>query len=373
MNFNSIIGHERIKKHLLESIQQHRIPHAQLFIGNDGVGVLPVVLAYATEVLALNEKEHTRTKCEQLIHPDLHFCFPVAVTSKEDKPTSNTYMKEFRDFVRENPYGNLFDWYQYVGFENKQGNINVRQANEIAEKLILRSFEGGYKIMVIFMAEIMNMECANKLLKLLEEPPAKTLFLLIAKNEHQVLQTIRSRCQITYINRFSDQDIEKLLIGKGISEQNAKVIAVRSQGNYREALQYIKNLEEGNMFETWFIIWVRAAFSAKKNKQAILPLLKLSNEISKEIREVQKQFLDYCIEVFRQAFFLNYGIKELIYIYFQDETFKFEKFSQFVHENNFPQIIKEIQNASYHIERNGNGKIIFTDLSIQLTRLIHVK
>lgn len=372
MNFDQIIGNSHTKRYLLESIANNRIAHAQLFVGEQGIGVLPMAIAYATEVICLNGNENTRKKCENLQHPDLHFAFPTATTTKvKQSPVSSLFIEEFRAFFKENPYGTLFEWYQFLGIENKQGNISVNEAKEITEKLSLKSFEGGYKVMIIWMAEYMNTESANKLLKLLEEPPVKTLFLLVAENEHQILTTILSRCQITRFYKIGDQAIKDGLLQNGITQEEATAIAIRSQGNYKRALNYIENKSEEQLFEEWFIRWVRAAFRAKGNKASILGLLKWSEEITARGREVQKQFLDYCLEIFRQALMLHYGVKDLVYTKFFDETFKLEKFAPFVHNNNIEGIQNEIETAIYHIERNGNGKAILTDLSIKLTRLLH--
>lgn len=374
MTFEKILGHQSIKKYLQESIENGRIAHAQLFIGEEGIGVLPMAIAYATQIICLEGDENTLRKCENLSHPDLHFAFPTATNSKVKKdPVSSLFMEEWRGFVSENPYGTIFDWYQHIGIENKQGNMGVAEAKEITDKLALKSFEGGYKVMVIWMAELMNTECANKLLKLLEEPSAKTIFILVAQNEHQILTTILSRCQITRFSKLGDATIKEGLMQRGISTKQATAIALRAQGNYKRALNLLENQSDETIFEEWFIRWVRTAFRAKGNKASILGLLQWSEEISSRGREMQKQFLDYCLEIFRQALLLNYGANELIYSQFQDTSFQLEKFAPFIHHNNIEAIQNEIETAIYHIERNGNGKVILTDLSIKLTRLLHTK
>ncbi len=372
MNFDKIIGNSPIKKYLQENINSRRIAHAQLFSGEQGIGILPMALAYATEIICLDGDENSRKKCENLSHPDLHFVFPTATTTKvKQNPVSSLFMEDFRAFFHKNPYGTLFDWYQFLGIDNKQGNMGVAEAKEITEKLSLKSFEGGYKVMIVWMAEYMNTDCANKLLKLLEEPPAKTLFILIAENENQILSTILSRCQITRFSKIGDAAIKDGLMQNGVSEDQAIAIAIRSQGNYKKALDFLEDKSNDKLFEELFIRWVRTAFRAKGNKASIIELLKWSEEITSKGRETQKQFLDYCLEIFRQALMLNYGAKELVYTRFFDESFRLEKFAPFVHNNNIEAIQNEIETAIYHIERNGNGKIILTDLSIKLTRLLH--
>jgi DNA polymerase-3 subunit delta' len=227
--------------------------------------------------------------------------------------------------------------------------------------------------MIIWMADKMNIAASNKLLKLLEEPSDKTLFILISENEEDILQTIRSRCQITHFNALSEQVIADALIEKEqIDSKKALKIAHQAQGNYNKALQLI-NDEEASPFELWFVTWVRAAFKAKGNAAAIQDLIEWSEQIAALGRETQKKFLQFCIEMFRQALLLNYEAQELVYIETKVEKFKLKNFAPFVNGNNINDIFKEISDAMYHIERNGNAKIILTDLSIKLTRLIHKK
>lgn len=372
MNFENILGHDTIKKHLSESISSDRIAHAQLFVGEQGIGVLPMAIAYASEIITQTAGSEAYNKCKNLSHPDVHFIFPTSTNTKIKKdPVSSLFMEDFRRFFQENPYGTIFNWYQFIGIENKQGNIGVAEAKEIADKLSLKSFEGGYKIMIIWMAELMNQECSNKILKLLEEPPAKTIFILVAENENKILSTIRSRCQIIQFSRLSEQTIQQGLISRGFSAEQTISVSVRAQGNYKKALDYIENQSEETIFESWFIRWVRTAFRAKGNKSSVLGLLDWSDEITKTGREVQKKFLEYCLDVFRQALLTNYNAQELTYTTFQDTSFKLEKFAPFVHHNNIYRIQKEIEEAMYHIESNGNSKVILTDLSIKLTRLLH--
>ncbi|MDO4880209.1 MAG: DNA polymerase III subunit delta' [Capnocytophaga sp.] len=373
MNFQDIIGHIHTKKYLSEGIANGRIAHTQLFVGDEGIGVLPMVIAYATEIICANGHENARVKCNHLTHPDLHFAFPVATTKKIDKnPVSTLFMNDWREFVQNQPYGDLFDWYKFIGIDNKQGQIGVKEAEEITRKLALKSFEGGYKIMIIWMAELMNNDCANKLLKLLEEPPAQTIFLLVAENQNQILPTILSRCQVTQLHRLGDAAIEEGLIANGVGEDEAKKIALRAQGNYKKALEYA-NQTEDDSFEQWFVKLVRTAYSAKGNKASILDLLRWGDELSSKGREIQKQFLEYCMEVFRQALLLNYQANSLVYLQFPSTKFQLKNFAPFIHNNNIQGIQEEIEKAIYHIERNGNGKAIFADLSIKLIRLIHAK
>ncbi len=374
MDFNDIIGYEKIKGYLTESVDAGRIPHAQLFAAAEGQGALPMAIAYASYLLG-KDKPQAQLQLKGLAHPDLHFAFPTSTTDKVKKdPVSSLFMEEWRQFLSEQPYGSIFDWFSFLGIEKKQANIGVAEAKEITSKLALKAFDGGYKVMIIWMAEKMNSESANKLLKLLEEPPEKTVFLLVVEDEAAVLDTIRSRCQVLRFPPLGEQAIREALIARGIEANQAHRIAVRAQGNYHKALQLIDNKEgEEALFERWFISWVRSAYRAKGNKAAIQGLLQWSDEINTYGRETQKLFLLYCSEVFRQALLQNYATEGLVYMQFADASFDLRKFAPFIHGNNIESIHKLIEEAIFHVERNGNGKVIFTDLAIKLTRLIHTK
>lgn len=377
MQFSEILGQEYIKSHLQKSADLGRIPHAQLFVGPEGSGTLPMAIAYAQYILCHSKQginESCVLKFQKIAHPDLHFIYPTVTTGEvKQKPKSIDFITDWRQFILENPYGGLFDWYAKLDVQNKQGEIRVDDAQEIVKSLSLKSYEGGYKIMIIWMADKMNIAASNKLLKLLEEPPEQTIFLLISENEEDIIQTIRSRCQVTHFNGLSEQVIADALTKKEqIDSKTALKIAHQSQGNYNKALQLLHDTE-ASPFELWFVTWVRAAFKAKGNAAAIQDLIEWSEQIASLGRETQKKFLQYCIEMFRQALLLNYQANELVYVETKVEKFRLENFAPFVNGNNINDIFKELSDAMYHIERNGNAKIILTDLSIKLTRLIHKK
>jgi len=377
MEFSDILGQEHLKKHLIKSTDNGRVSHAQLFIGKEGSGVLPAAIAYAQYILCStsNDKEACALKCSKLMHPDLHFAFPVATNDKiKSKPVSNFFLEEWREFVDAHPYGNLFEWLQSIGIENKQGQIGVDEAEEIVKSLKLKSYEGGYKIMIIWMADKMNASASNKLLKLLEEPPEKTVFILIAEDEDQLITTIKSRCQILNFPLLSEEDIVKgLIVREGTDAPIAAQIAQQADGNFNKALHLLHNDNSDELFESWFIIWVRAAFKAKGNAAVIQQLINWSETIAKSGRETQKRFLNYCLQFFRQALLLNYDAEELVFLKPKSPGFKLENFAPFIHSGNILEINKELNDAIYHIERNGNPKIILLDLSIKLTRLLHSK
>lgn len=382
MQFSEILGQDHIKNHLIKTASSGRIPHAQLFIGQEGSGTLPTAIAYAQYILCGNtgpDNENGNTSCnlkfQSISHPDLHFIYPTVTTEDvKTKPKSLDFIQNWRNFIQEMPYGGLFDWYKTLGVQNKQGEIRVEDAQEVLKSLALKSYEGGYKIMIIWMADKMNIAASNKLLKLLEEPSDKTIFILISENEESIIQTIRSRCQVLHFNGLSERIIADALVSKENLEPNmALKIAHQAQGNYNKALHLIKNDEDEYPFEQWFVTWVRAAFKAKGNAAAIQDLITWSEQIAALGRESQKKFLEFCIEMFRQALLLNYQAPTLVYMEPKVEKFKLENFAPFVNGNNINDIFKELSDAMYHIERNGNAKIILTDLSIKLTRLIHKK
>lgn len=382
MQFSEVLGQKHIKNHLTTSVDAGRIAHAQLFIGPEGSGTLPMALAYAQYILCSNTNgENTggnascNLKFKNFSHPDLHFAFPVTTSDKvKSKPVSSFYLEEWRQLLDQQPYGNLFDWYKMLGVDNKQGQIGVDEALQIVKSLTLKSYEGGYKVMLIWMAEKMNTASANKLLKLIEEPPEKTIFILIAEDEEQIINTIRSRCQILHFPPLAEEAISEALIKNYQIEQSVAIkIAHQANGNYNKACDLIYQDSEDIQFEKWFVVWIRSAFKAKGNKAAIHDLISWSEEIAKTGRETQKKFLNFCLDYFRQALLLNYKANELVYLEPKSDNFKLENFAPFVHNSNIMEISEELQDAIYHIERNGNSKIILTDLSIKLTRLLHKK
>ncbi|MGK0412669.1 MAG: DNA polymerase-3 subunit delta' [Polaribacter sp.] len=376
MLFNQIIGQEHIKKHLQTSAENGRIPHAQLFVGKEGCGTLPMAIAYAQFLLCnfSDNKEACNIKCGKLQHPDLHFAFPVTTNDSVKKnAVSNLFLEDWRSFIAAQPYGSLFNWLQHIGVENKQGLIGVDEAEAVVKKLKLKSYEGGFKVMIIWMAEKMNISAANKLLKLIEEPPQKTVFLLITENEEQIINTIKSRCQALHFPVLSEQDIaNSLSVNYQVTDNEAAKIAHQAEGNFNKALHLLQNDGNDLVFEEWFVAWIRTAFRAKGNAAVVQQLISWSETIAKTGRETQKQFLEYCLQFFRQALLLNYKSDQLVFMN-PKSGFDLSKFAPFVHSGNILDIEKELNEAMYHIERNGNAKIILLDLSMKLTRFLHKK
>ena len=372
MDFDQIYGHESQIKALRESISLGRIPHAQMFVGPEGVGLLPLAIAFMRAVFCSEnntEVNACNVKFDRMAHPDVHFVFPVATNDKvKSKPTSGQFLEEWRLFLETNPFGSLFDWHKHLGIDKKQGQIGVTESEEITKKLSLTSYEGGWKGVVVWHADKLNTSAANKLLKIVEEPPQKTLLLFVTNHEDRVLETLRSRCQTTEFSLLPEKIIRNALVRVGASDTDAKQLAVESNGSVAKAIDLFK--KEESPFEDWFVRWVRMAFKARGNKSAVVELLEWSQHVAKSGRENQKQFLVFSIELFRQALLIGYGLDDLSR-YKPKGDFDLKRFSSYVHNGNIHLIVKELEDAYTHVERNGNPKMIFTDLSLKLTRHIH--
>ena len=370
MRFDQIYGHKSQINAFQESISLGRVPHAQLFVGPEGVGMLWVAIAFMRSVFCQDsDSSACDLKFDRLTHADLHFVFPVAANAKvKSKPTSALFLGDWRIFVEKNPAGTLFDWYQQIEVENKQGQIGVLDAEEITKKLSLKSYEGGWKGVIVWQADKLNDAAANKLLKLVEEPPEKTLLMFISNNEDRVLETLRSRCQLINFSLLTDADIYKALVANGASQEQAKTLSVHSNGQLSRAMHVMNS--DDVPFEEWFVSWVRTAFKAKQNKGSVVELLNWSQKIAQVGRETQKQFLLFSIDLFRQALLIQYNLDELS-TYKPQNSFDLNRFAKYVHNGNIQLIISELESACIHIERNGNAKMIFSDLSLKLTRQIH--
>lgn len=371
MKWDEIIGQQNLIKQLQNSIKEDRISHAQLYIGKPGYGVLPLALAYASEVIC-KQSDKCLLQINRLQHPDLHLSFPTINNTTEKKEAiSSDYIKQFREFIIEDPYMDINQWYAYINEDKKQGIISVKEIENIIDNLNLKSFEGGYKVQIIWMVETMRVEAANKLLKILEEPPAKTLFILIAEDDKKILPTILSRCQKITVNALENNEISDHLQNRfSLDKETADILAKRAEGDWDVACKLIKNNTLQEEFEKYFIRWNRAAVMAPKKPQFLREIVDWSLEISAWGREKQKNFLQFCAETFRQALLQNYDSSSLVNNPLTYENFKWDNFSHFVHGKNIEDILEEINNAFFHIERNGSAKIIFLDMGIKLTRFL---
>ncbi len=416
MQFSSIIGQQPVKQQLAELVQHNRLSHALLFLGKEGSGSLSLALAFAQYIVC--EKVNSRQsvvssqqpgpslfgdpepptpnskpeiqndscgvcsaclKAQQLVHPDIHFSYPTVTKKSLDKPKATDFITEWREFIKLSPYGNSFDWIEQIKEkENSQGKITAEECNDIIRKLSLKSFESEYKILIMWMPEMLGAE-GNKLLKLIEEPPPNTLFILVTENEAQVLQTIVSRCQLVKIPALETKEIEEALISRNKTEPAiARQVASVSEGNYHEALQLVQHAEED--WQALLREWLNAILKTGPVAQT-----KWVEEISRLGREKQKQFLRYFNHLLEQAVHLRIytesgqtgGAKTEPS---QTETVRLgserdfaERLNKIAGIEQQQAIIEELDRASYYIERNAHGKMLFHALTIKLYHIIQDK
>jgi DNA polymerase-3 subunit delta' len=396
MLFRDVIGQHQVKQHLVEMVQHNRLSHALLFLGKEGTGALPLAFAFANYIASLpaahnnepsmfaepievklpstpNEadawmaKQPSFSKAEGMVHPDIHYSYPVVTKKPGSPPLSTDYAGEWREFIQQYPYGNIYDWLQFISAENKQGNITAQECNDINRKLSLKSFESGYKIVVLWMPEYLGKE-GNKLLKLIEEPPADTLFILVAEAETAILTTILSRCQLVKIPALQPEDIEARLITiAGINPDKAKLIANASEGNYREALHQLQHADEDyyNLLREWLNAILRSGPIAQ---------VKVIEEIARLGRENQKQFIRYFTHLLEQALRLEIStgaLQKLVLTAMspgeQDFAIKLNKVMALEQKE---AIAEELDKAAYYIERNANAKILFHALTIKIFHIV---
>jgi DNA polymerase-3 subunit delta' len=395
MQFSDIIGQEELKKELPELMQDNRLAHALLFLGKEGSGALSLALAFAQFIVC--EKANAKkvdagpslfgdapeptapavrfadscgvcaacTKAKQYVHPDIHFSYPVVTKKAGSPPLSVDYITEWREFIGSYPYGNVYDWLQFIGAENKQGNITANECNDIIRKLSLKSFESEYKILVLWMPEYLGNE-GNKLLKLIEEPPPNTLFILVAENESLVLQTILSRCQLIRIPALETKEVEHALVTRHKTDpQIARQVAGVSEGNYREAMQLVQHADED--WQSLLKDWLNAILRTGPVAQT-----KWVEEISKLGRERQKQFLRYFNHILEQA--IRYRVLgDRLTLSETEKDFAGKLNSKIADISQQQAIIEELDKASYYIERNANSKMLFHALTIKIYHIIQDK
>jgi DNA polymerase III subunit delta' len=399
MLFREIIGQQNVKQHLVEMVKQNRLSHALLFLGKEGSGALPLAMAFAQYVSLLPrennlasdepslfgepvelvlpstpdiadkwmEQQPSFHKAQGMVHPDIHYSFPV-ITKKSGTPSlSSDYITEWREFIGQLPYGNIYDWLQFIGAENKQGNITAHECNDIIKKLNLKSYESGYKILIMWMPEYLGKE-GNKLLKLIEEPPPDTLFILVAENENSILSTILSRCQLVKVPAIASDAIEKSLQEKAsCNPEQAKSLANASGGNYREALHLLQHADEdfGSLLKDWMNATLR---------NLVIPLGKIIEDISRLGREKQKQFLRYYTNLIEQAVRLEVSgetaIKALAEAMPAAELEFITRLNKALSLEQKQAVAAELDKASYYIERNANAKILFHALSIRIHYIV---
>ncbi len=390
MKFSDIIGQEPLKQRLRHTVAENRVSHAQLFLGPEGSGKLAMALAYAQYINCRHRTPDDSCgecpscrKYSKLIHPDLHFIYPVNKTKEVDdkKVYSKDFVAPWREFLLQNAYYvSLPDWYEKIGIEKKQGLINADEADGINRTLAYKAYEAEYKVMIIWMVEKMNATSANKLLKNLEEPPDKTLFILISENQEQIIATILSRAQMVKFPRLQDADIQQALEGvHGVNAADAGKIARLADGNYTVALMLAGKTGSGSISleaeRERFIVfreWMRRCFTISKELkeydklQETLPLL-----IGDGSREKQKEMLTYSLEMFRICLQYHVGNQQLVKLDGEELAF-IKNFSPFIHPRNIQKFDEELNRAIFHIERNANALIVLTDLSHLIARILKI-
>jgi DNA polymerase III subunit delta' len=374
MNFAQLPGQKTIVDKLIRSVKDERVSHAQMFAGPEGCGSLALALAYARYVSCENRSEsdscgvcRSCVKYDKLIHPDLHFVFPVIKGKKATDPVSDTYIVEWREFVTRSPYFSLNDWLNSIDVGNAQGLIFASEASEIIKKLSLKTFESEYKIMIIWLPEKMHQATSNKLLKMIEEPPDKTLFLLVSEEPDRVIPTILSRCQLVKIPSFDHSGIEKYLTGRyNISAVKAEEIARVANGNIVRAIELCENESFSASNLGYFKNLMRFAW-----KRDIISLINWSEELALTGREAQKSFISYGLRLLRENLMLTLEQKANNLVFLSGEETEFsEKFHPFINQNNIHSLAEEFNLVYSYIEANGNAKIIFLDLALKVTKLI---
>ncbi|QNL50712.1 hypothetical protein H8S90_03690 [Olivibacter sp. SDN3] len=368
MQFKDIIGQEKVKAHLIRTVQENRVSHAQLFLGPEGSGSLALALAYAQYINC--EQKEADDSCGQcsacrkyakLIHPDLHFSYPFFAAHKED--TASTFIEQWRTTFLSNPYLGMETWRACFDAGNKQANINIAECHHIIQKLSLKAFEAPYKVLIMWLPEYLDKE-GNTLLKLIEEPPPGTLFLLVAQNQDQLLNTIISRTQLVKVNALDRESLINYLVHrKELSVDKARQLSYISGGNMQLVLAQLTEENSSNHFDL-LVQWLRLCFGAK-----VLDILSLVDDnLSKLGRENQKSFLLYAIHIMREVILYKEGVAELVHLPDAEMTFV-ERFSPLYSTEKLEACVRIFEKTGYHIERNANPKILFLDVSLQLVLL----
>lgn len=372
MYFKDIIGQESIKQRLIQDVNEGRIPHARLICGPEGVGKLPLAIAYARYVSCKNRTEHDAcgtcpscVKFDKLVHPDVHFVFPIIKSAKGKKEVCDDYITEWRSFVLNNPYFNLGHWLNEIDAENSQAIIYAKESDEIIRKLNLKSSEGGFKVVIVWLAEKMHQVCANKLLKLLEEPPEKTVFLLIAEAPDMLLTTILSRTQRLNMKKIDDESIAKVMQQRyGVDKQESFSIAHLANGNFIKAMETIHLNEEKQLFFDLFVNLMRLSYQRKIKEMKLW-----SEQVANLGRERQKNLLEYCQRMVRENFIYNLHKPELVYMTTDERNFA-TRFAPFINHRNVMKLMDELAEAQMHIQQNVNAKMVFFDFALKTIVLL---
>lgn len=379
MKFSEVIGQQQVAERLRQLADQQRVPHAIMICGPQGAGKMALAIAFASYLLGEREDETQIAEKERnsvamvrkLEHPDLHFSFPVFKTksmSADHKVTSDDFMKDWLQFIKQGPYFTLNQWTGTIGVENQQTKIYVGESDLLTRKLSLTASQGGYKVAIIWLPEKMNAECANKMLKLLEEPTPRTVFILVPEEPEKIIETIRSRTQQIYIKAIQQEEIKKALIKqRGLDEQNATRIARMANGNWLKALEELDSENEKRQFLELFISLMRLTYTKQLGE-----LKTWSENVASLGREKQKRMMEYFLHMVRENFMYNFNQPQLLYMTQDEENFA-SKFAPFINEANVIQITEQMQRTIPEITQNANPKILFYDMALQLIILIRKK
>lgn len=385
MDWKEVIGQQEMQQRLMQLVQEERVPHALLFCGPAGAGKMALALAFASQLLsgekasvaeddgfmmAAEDPRVTKNKAmlREWTHPDLHFTFPtikLPSMGSDHQPVSNDFVKQWIALLKEGPYFSIEQWMTTMGAANQQAIITGAESDELSRKLALKSSQGGYKVSIIWLPERMNQTSANKLLKLLEEPPQQTVFILVSEHPEQLLETIRSRTQHIDIKRIDEASIEKALIDKrGIEPDAAHRIARIANGSWLQALDALNTGNENRDFLDMFIMLMRLAYGRK-----VKDLKKWSENIAGYGREKQRRMLSYFMHLVRENFMYNFRQPELNYMTQEEEDFA-KNFARFIHEGNIIEINELMALAYRDIGQNANAKVVFYDLALKMIILL---
>lgn len=371
-SFKDVIGQEALKEKLRREVDEGHIPHAQLFCGPSGVGKLALALAYARYLCCTDRKDgeacgHCQSckQWDQLMHPDVHFMFPIVSSEKKKKTICADYLTEWRELLMNSSYFSYSQWLDAIDAENSQALIYAKESDEITKTLSLKPIQGDFKITIIWLPEKMNEPCANKMLKLLEEPPERTIFLLCSEEPERMLPTILSRAQRINLPRLTEIEIaEALQNNYGIEPRDSETLAHLANGSFVKALDQIHLNEDNDRYLELFISLMRLAYARR-----IREMKAWSEEVASLGREKQKELLTYCQRMIRESFMANFHQKQMSYMNLEEQNFT-SRFAPFVNEGNAMDIMNELSEAQIHIEQNVNPRMVFFDLSLKMIVLL---
>ncbi|MDR0537769.1 MAG: DNA polymerase III subunit delta [Tannerellaceae bacterium] len=372
MYFKDVIGQNDVKQRLIGAARKEFIPHAQLFSEAGGTGAFPLALAYSRY---LNCKSPSETdacgncpsclKYDLLAHPDLHFVFPIISRKEKKKLVCDDYLPEWRAYLKDKPYFSMAGWLERIEAGNSQALIYSAESEEIMRKLSLRIYEANYRVLFVWLPEKMHNDCANKILKLVEEPSPHTLIFMVTEEPEAILGTILSRVQRINVRPIHSDDLTKNLIDKEcLDAEAAREISHLAGGNYLKAKELINISEENNFFLEQFKEMMRNSW-----KRNVKDMKTFSDKLAGIGRERQKSFLAYCQRLVRENFMYCFQAQELNYMNRGEAEFSV-KFAPFINERNVFSFVDELAKAEYHISQNVNAKMVFFDLALQVAVMI---